>query len=76
MADSTPDDKAPPKDTGDLEKADLDTVYAKLKSSAKGLTSADAKARIEQYGRNELVDKEASDPGGSFCAFSGGRSPG
>ena len=45
----------------DLEKASLDTVYEKLGTSAKGLTAAEAKARIEKYGRNELVDKEASD---------------
>jgi hypothetical protein len=45
----------------DLEKADLDTVYKTLGTSAKGLTSAEAKERIDKYGRNELVDKEASD---------------
>jgi H+-transporting ATPase len=45
----------------DLEKASLDTVYEKLGTSTKGLTAAEAKARIEKYGRNELVDKEASD---------------
>ena len=47
--------------TDDLEKVSLDTVYADLATSAKGLTSAEAKRRIEKYGRNELVDKEASD---------------
>jgi hypothetical protein len=41
----------------DLEKASLDTVYASLSTSAKGLTSAEAKQRIEQYGRNELVEE-------------------
>ncbi|MEA2078825.1 MAG: HAD-IC family P-type ATPase, partial [Pseudomonadota bacterium] len=45
----------------DLEKADLDTVYKTLGTSAKGLTAAEAKVRIDKYGRNELVDKEASD---------------
>ena len=45
----------------DLEKANLDTVYQKLETSPGGLTSDDAKARLEKYGRNELVDKEASD---------------
>ena len=44
----------------DLEKASLDTVYKALGTSAQGLTSTEAKARIEKYGRNELVDKEAS----------------
>ena len=44
----------------DLEKADLDAVYQSLATSAKGLTSTEAKARIDQYGRNELVDKEVS----------------
>ena len=46
---------------GDLEKGSLDTVYQELAISAKGLTSTEAKTRIEKYGRNELVDKEASD---------------
>jgi H+-transporting ATPase len=50
-----------PQAADDLEKASLDTVYEKLDTSAKGLTAAEAKARIEKYGRNELVDKEASD---------------
>ena len=45
----------------DLEKASLDTVYEKLATSAKGLASAEAKQRLEKYGRNELVEKEASD---------------
>jgi len=45
----------------DLEKADLDTVYKTLDTSTKGLTAAEAKARIDKYGRNELVNKEASD---------------
>ncbi len=44
----------------DLEKASLDTVYQKLATTAGGLTAAEAKQRIEKYGRNELVDKEAS----------------
>ena len=50
-----------PGSSDDLEKASLDTVYASLSTSAKGLTSADAKQRIEQYGRNELVEEEISD---------------
>ena len=45
----------------DLEKASLDTVYEKLGTTPKGLTSAEAKARIEKYGRNELEAKEVSD---------------
>jgi len=49
-----------PGDGEDLEKASLDTVYEKLQTSAKGLTSAEVKTRIEKYGRNELRDKEAS----------------
>ncbi len=52
---------AGPPDADDLEKASLDTVYEKLSTSPEGLTSAEAKARIDKYGRNELVDKEASD---------------
>jgi H+-transporting ATPase len=47
-------------DADDLEKASLDTVYEKLSTSPEGLTAAEAKARIENYGRNELVEKEVS----------------
>jgi H+-transporting ATPase len=47
-------------DADDLEKASLDTVYEKLSTSPEGLTAAEAKARIERYGRNELVEKEVS----------------
>jgi hypothetical protein len=46
--------------SSDLEKASLDSVYASLSTSPKGLTSADAKQRIDQYGRNELVEEEIS----------------
>ncbi len=45
----------------DLEKASLHTVFQTLETSTDGLTSAEATARIEKYGRNELVDKQASD---------------
>ena len=45
----------------DLEKAPLDAVYQSLDTSARGLTTTEARARIEKYGRNELADKEASD---------------
>jgi H+-transporting ATPase len=48
-------------DADDLEKASLDTAYEKLTTSPEGLTSTEAKAGIEKYGRNELLDKEASD---------------
>ena len=47
--------------TEDLETASIDTVYQQLGTTTKGLTSTEAKARIEQYGRNELVAKEVSD---------------
>ncbi len=49
------------KTSGDLETAELDAVYHQLATSPKGLTTAQAQQRIEKYGRNELVDKEASD---------------
>ena len=45
----------------DLEKAPLHSVFQTLETSSEGLTAAEAKARIEKYGRNELVNKEASD---------------
>ena len=47
-------------DADDLEKASVDTVYEKLSTSPEGLTAAEAKARIERYGRNELVEKEGN----------------
>jgi H+-transporting ATPase len=59
----------------DLEKASLDKVYEKLGTSPKGLTSAEAKNRLEKYGRNELVEKEASDLE-KFLRFFWGPSPG
>ncbi len=45
----------------DLEKASLDTVYQKLETSPKGLSSEEARARLEKYGRNELDEKQISD---------------
>ena len=45
----------------DLEKASLDTVYEKFKTAPEGLSSAEAKARLEQYGRNELEERQVSD---------------
>ncbi len=45
----------------DLEKASLGTVYETLKTTAEGLTSGEAKTRLEQYGRNELKEKQVSD---------------
>ena len=50
-----------PAASADLEKASLDTVYQQLGTTDKGLTSTEAKARMEKYGRNELVAKEVSD---------------
>ena len=38
----------------------LDKVYQKLKATPKGLSSAEVEARLEQYGRNELVDKKVN----------------
>ncbi|SMG64938.1 protein containing ATPase, P-type cation-transporter, N-terminal domain, partial [methanotrophic bacterial endosymbiont of Bathymodiolus sp.] len=56
------------RNTADLEKADLAVVYQSLATSPQGLTSADAKERLDQYGRNELVDQEVSKPM-KFLAF-------
>ncbi|WP_299594121.1 plasma-membrane proton-efflux P-type ATPase [uncultured Microbulbifer sp.] len=44
----------------DLEKADLDSVYAKLKTSGKGLSAAEADTRLQQYGPNAILAKEES----------------
>ncbi len=61
MADPAPKlDDASPEDAVDLEKADLQSVFGRLETSAQGLTSDEAAERLEKYGRNELVDKEAS----------------
>lgn len=40
----------------------LDAVYDELKSSEKGLTGNEAKSRLEQYGLNELVEKQKIKP--------------
>lgn len=45
----------------DLETADLAAVYQQLQTSSQGLSSAEAQARLEQYGRNELKDDQLSD---------------
>ncbi|MCG8583405.1 MAG: HAD-IC family P-type ATPase, partial [Pirellulales bacterium] len=44
----------------DLEKASLDEVYQSLSTGPDGLTSAEAAARLERYGYNELVEQEDS----------------
>ncbi len=46
--------------TNDLEKLSLDSVYKTLNTSPDGLTSIDAKNRLEHYGRNKLEDKQVS----------------
>lgn len=43
-----------------LEKANLDSVFQKLDSTPDGLSSMEAKKRLEQYGRNELEDRQVS----------------
>lgn len=48
---------APPEN---LEKDSLESVYEKLASSPDGLSSMEAKKRLDQYGRNELKDKQVS----------------
>jgi H+-transporting ATPase len=42
------------------EKVDLGKKWTELHSSKDGLTSEDAKKRLEQYGRNELPEKKES----------------
>jgi H+-transporting ATPase len=61
MATEQPSEKGGNTNADDLEKASLDTVYKKLGISAEGLTSSEARKRLEQYGRNELVDRELGD---------------
>ena len=38
--------------TDDLEKASLEAVFATLDTSPEGLTSGEARQRLEKYGRN------------------------
>ncbi|WP_261324463.1 plasma-membrane proton-efflux P-type ATPase [Microbulbifer agarilyticus] len=47
-------------DQVNLEKADLASVFAALDTSAKGLTDADAKSRLQKYGPNAITEKEES----------------
>jgi H+-transporting ATPase len=46
--------------TEEAKKSDLNDLLQKLSSSAKGLSSSEAKARIQQYGYNEIVEKKKS----------------
>ena len=46
--------------TCDLERAGLEEVWLELEASAEGLTAAQARERLEKYGRNELEDQELS----------------
>ena len=41
-------------------KADIGKILSELGSSPQGLTSAEAAARLQKFGRNELVTKEKS----------------
>jgi H+-transporting ATPase len=46
--------------TEEAKKSDLNDLLQKLSSSAKGLSSSEAKARIQQYGYNEIIEKKKS----------------
>lgn len=46
--------------TEEAKKSDLNDLLQKLSSSAKGLPSSEAKARIQQYGYNEIIEKKKS----------------
>ncbi|MCK7597887.1 plasma-membrane proton-efflux P-type ATPase [Microbulbifer sp. CAU 1566] len=47
-------------DQSELEQADLDRVFSTLNTSARGLTGAEASARLQQYGANAIVAREQS----------------
>ncbi|MCW4019210.1 MAG: plasma-membrane proton-efflux P-type ATPase [Candidatus Bathyarchaeota archaeon] len=53
--------------TEDSKKLEAETLFNKLSSSEKGLTSAEAKQRLEKYGPNEITEKKVS----SFRKFLG-----
>jgi len=46
--------------TEEAKKSDLNDLLQKLSSSAKGLSSSEAKVRIQQYGYNEIIEKKKS----------------
>jgi H+-transporting ATPase len=47
-------------DSKDVEKLDVDTLFKQLDSSEKGLSSAEAQARLAQFGRNALEEKKTN----------------
>ncbi|WP_428356630.1 plasma-membrane proton-efflux P-type ATPase [Methyloprofundus sp.] len=53
-------DTSDPAKSEDLEKSSLVDIYKILASSPEGLSSAEANARLEKFGRNELVSKQIS----------------
>ena len=60
----------------DLSKAPVADVYAALASDpGKGLTAAEAEARLAKYGANTLEEKKTSQFA-VLCASSGARFPG
>jgi H+-transporting ATPase len=46
--------------TEDAKKADIKELFQKLSSSTKGLSSSEAKERLQQYGYNEITEKKKS----------------
>jgi H+-transporting ATPase len=58
--------------TEDLKKADINELLHKLSTSKKGLSSSDAKERIQQYGLNEIPEKKVN-PIVKFLGYFWGR---
>jgi H+-transporting ATPase len=46
--------------TDEAKKADIDELLKKLSANQKGLSSSEAKKRLEQYGPNEIQEKKAN----------------
>lgn len=48
--------KQPSISPDDLSKAPISELYEKLKSGEQGISNADARERLERYGRNEIIE--------------------
>jgi H+-transporting ATPase len=46
--------------TEEAKKADINEMFQKLSSNTKGLSSSEAKERIQQYGYNEITEKKVN----------------
>jgi len=45
--------------TGEAKKAEIEGLLEKLSSNKNGLSSSDAKKRLQEYGPNEIIEKKS-----------------